>query len=211
MEKLPENILKKAVKGLSYIGHPLRIRILEFLDVCGESSVSVITKALKEEQIIISQHLKKLRDADLIRAERRGVFVYYSIYKEYPASIFKCIRKLFASFTNDEKFIDDEYKELLPADFMTMVAGRIKLFANMDKVKILNYLLENGESFVSQIVNDTHIKQAKVSLYLKRLHEDDFIKSRRDGRFIYYDITKGVHKTSLQCIHNRYSIYKSDF
>lgn len=32
-----------------------------------------------EEQIVISQHLKKLRDADLIRAERRGVFVYYSI------------------------------------------------------------------------------------------------------------------------------------
>lgn len=164
-----------------------------------------------EEQIIISQHLKKLRDADLIRADRRGVFVYYSIYKEYPASIFKCIRKLFASFINDEKFIDDEYKELLPADFMTMVAGRIKLFTNMDKVKILNYLLENGESFVSQIVNDTHIKQVKVSLYLKRLHDDDFIKSRRDGRLIYYNITKGVHKTSLQCIHNRYSIYKSDF
>lgn len=32
-----------------------------------------------EEQIVISQHLKKLRNADLIRAERRGV-LYITVY-----------------------------------------------------------------------------------------------------------------------------------
>ena len=44
--QLPENIMRKAVKGISYIAHPLRLRILEYLDVNGSSSVSTITKAL---------------------------------------------------------------------------------------------------------------------------------------------------------------------
>ncbi|MCR5506808.1 MAG: metalloregulator ArsR/SmtB family transcription factor [bacterium] len=211
MNKLPDDIIKKASKGLSYISHPLRIRILEYLDVFGSSSVSDITKALNQEQMIISQHLKKLKDANLIKSTRKGIFVYYEIYKEYPASIFKCIRKLFAVITNNEKYINESFKELLPEDYMVMVAGRIKLFANLDKIKILNYILENGESYVSQIVNKTKIKQAKVSLYLKRLYEDNFLKSHRNGRFIYYDITKGVHKTALQCIHNRYDKYKDNF
>lgn len=211
MIKLPEDILKKAIKGLSYIGHPLRIRILEYLDVNGLSSVSEITKGLNQDQIMISQNLKKLRDANLVKTTRKGVFIYYDIYEEYPASIFKCIRKLFGAMSNQEKFLTDGYKEILPVDFMTIVAGRIKLFANHDKMRILNYLLENGESFVSQIVNDTGIKQTKVSLYLKRLSDDEFIKSRKDGRYIFYEITKGVHKTALQCIHNRYSLVGNNF
>ena len=28
--------------------------------------------------------------------------------------------------------------------------------------------------------------------------------SRRQGRFVIYDITQGVHKTCIQCIHKRY-------
>ena len=50
---LPIEIMKKAVRGISYISHPLRLRILEYLDVNGASSVSTITKALNAEQVII--------------------------------------------------------------------------------------------------------------------------------------------------------------
>ena len=38
--QLPTEIMKKAVRGISYIAHPLRLRILEYLDVNGSSSVS---------------------------------------------------------------------------------------------------------------------------------------------------------------------------
>ena len=44
--QLPQDVMKKAVKGIGYISHPLRLRILEFLDVNGQSSVSAITKGL---------------------------------------------------------------------------------------------------------------------------------------------------------------------
>ena len=64
--QLPPEIMKKAVKGITYIAHPLRLRILEYLDVNGPSSVSTITKAMNEEQVIVAQSLKKLRDAHLV-------------------------------------------------------------------------------------------------------------------------------------------------
>ena len=94
-KQLPLDIMKKAVKGISQIAHPLRLRILEYLDVYGSSSVSEITKAMREEQAIVSQSLKKMRETGLVKTQRRGVFIYYDICEEYPASIFTCLRKLY--------------------------------------------------------------------------------------------------------------------
>lgn len=212
-QQLPLEIMKRAVKGISYIAHPLRLRILEYLDVNGASSVSAITKALGEEQVIISQSLKKLRDANLVKTKRRGIFIYYDIYEEYPASLFICIRKLFGYMTDQLKFLDDEYKEILPLDYTVMVSNRIKLFANIDKMRILEYLTIMGASNVSDIVRGIDSTQLKVSQYLKRLRDDGFVSCRRDGRHIIYDITKGVHKTTVGCIHKRYDSLqnKNDF
>ena len=191
-QQLPAEIMKKAAKGISYIAHPLRLRILEYLDVNGASSVSAVTKALNEEQVIVSQSLKKLREANLVKTERRGLFIYYNIYEEYPASIFVCIRKLFGYMTDNFYFLADGYKAMLPRDYTGMVANQIKLFANYDKMRILEYLTLNGESNVTDIIKATENPQ---------------------GRYIYYAITAGVHKTAIQCIHKRYDSLadKSDF
>ncbi len=208
-EQLPQSVMKKAAKGISYIAHPLRLRILEFLDVNGSSSVSEITKGVNEEQMIVSQSLKKLREANLVRTKRKGLFIYYDIYEEYPASIFACVRKLFGYMTNNFYFLVDGYKAILPKDYTTMVANRIKLFANYDKMKILEFLLLKGESNVSDIAAGVDMEQLKVSQYLKRLRDDGFVTCRKSGRFVYYSITKGVHMTALQCIHKRYDGLKN--
>lgn len=201
---LPREIMERATRGLTYIAHPLRLRILEFLDVYGMSSVSAIARGVGAEQMIVSQSLRKMRDANLVQTHRRGIFVYYEICRDYPASIFVCMRKLFGHMTDQLKFLRATHKEILPTDYTTMVANRIKLFANFDKIRILEYLTYNGESCVSEIVSGTQIPQIKVSQYLKKLLDDDFVKSRRDGRHVYYDITPGVHKTTIGCIHKRY-------
>ena len=201
---LPREIMERATHGLTYIAHPLRLRILEFLDVYGMSSVSAIARGVGAEQMIVSQSLRKMRDANLVQTHRRGIFVYYEICRDYPASIFVCMRKLFGHMTDQLKFLRATHKEILPTDYTTMVANRIKLFANFDKMRILEYLTYNGESCVSEIVSGTQIPQIKVSQYLKKLLDDDFVKSRRDGRHVYYDITPGVHKTTIGCIHKRY-------
>jgi len=208
---LPEKVMERAAHGLTYVAHPLRLRILEFLDVNGMSSVSSIAHGVGAEQMIVSQSLRKMREANLVRTHRRGIFIYYEIYEEYPASIFVCLRKLFGHMTDQLKFLRTGYKEILPTDYTTMAANRIKLFANYDKMRILEYLTYNGESCVSQIVEGTKIPQIKVSQYLKKLSDDDFVKSHREGRFIYYDITAGVHKTTIGCIHKRYEKVGNNF
>ena len=208
LEQLPVNVMKKAAKGITYISHPLRLRILEFLDVNGASSVSAITKGINGEQVFVSQSLRKLREAGLVKTERRGIFIYYNIQEEYPASIFFCIRKLFGYMSNDFRYLADDYKAMLPKDYTNMVANQIKLFANYDKMRILEFLTINGESNVSEIIKGIDCEQLKVSQYLKRLRYDGFVTCRRDGRFIFYNITKGVHKTAIECIRKRYDSLK---
>lgn len=204
MQQLPIEIMQKSVRGISYIGHPARLRILEYLDVNGASSVSEITRAVGEEQMIVSQHLRKMRDAHLVKTQRHGIFIFYDICEEYPASIFVCIRKLFGYMTNQFYFLQDDYKAVLPKDYTAMVAGRIKLFANFDKMRILEYLLINENRCVGDIAKGVGLEPLKVTQYLKKMREDEFVKCERSGRFMIYNICKGVHYTALQCIHKRY-------
>lgn len=42
--------------------------------------------------------------------------------------------------TDSIRFLADGYKALLPSDYTTMAANRIKLFANFDKMRILEFL-----------------------------------------------------------------------
>lgn len=205
MEKqLDYDIMKFAAKGIGYMGHPTRLRILEFLDVYGASSVSAIAKGIGEEQLLVSQSLKKLRDVDLVKTERKGIFVYYRLSGEYPASVFVCLRKLFGHITDNFNFLQDGVKALLPQDFTMLAANQIKLFAHVDKMRILEYLTLKDKACVTDIVNAVGLEQIKVSQYLKKLRDDGFVKSEREGRFIYYNITKGVHKTAVQCIRHKF-------
>lgn len=64
------------------LAHPLRLRILEFIDKHGTINVNKIYKTLNLEQSITSQHLRILRAANVLEAQRDGKFIHYSI--NYP-------------------------------------------------------------------------------------------------------------------------------
>ena len=64
------------------LAHPLRLRILEFIDRQGTTNVNKIYKTLKIEQSITSQHLRILRLAGVVNQKKEGKFVHYSL--EYP-------------------------------------------------------------------------------------------------------------------------------
>ena len=64
---------------LRALAHPLRIKILSFIDQNDEINVNKIYNTLDLEQSITSQHLSVLRNADVVQTNREGKFVQYSI------------------------------------------------------------------------------------------------------------------------------------
>ncbi|GAA5220204.1 ArsR/SmtB family transcription factor [Membranihabitans marinus] len=64
------------------LAHPLRLRILEFIDSMGSTNVNRIYRALDIEQSITSQHLRILRDAGIVVNEKDGKYVHYAINYE---------------------------------------------------------------------------------------------------------------------------------
>lgn len=64
------------------LAHPLRLKIIEFIDKNEHINVNKIYKNLQLEQSITSQHLKILRLADVVNARREGKLVHYTL--NYP-------------------------------------------------------------------------------------------------------------------------------
>ena len=64
------------------IGNEAPYRILEAL-LKGQKSVSELVKIVGLSQPAVSQHLKTLRESDLVTDERQGQEVYYSVNTEY--------------------------------------------------------------------------------------------------------------------------------
>ncbi len=74
------------------LAHPLRLRILAFIDRHGTINVNKIYGALKIEQSITSQHLRILRNAGVLRAERDGKFIHYTIDYHIVSRVAKAIK-----------------------------------------------------------------------------------------------------------------------
>ena len=60
------------------LGHPVRIRILEFL-VAGEKSVSALLAEIGIEPSSLSQHLNVLKGTGLVVSSRKGNGVSYQV------------------------------------------------------------------------------------------------------------------------------------
>jgi len=61
------------------LAHPLRLKILEFIDSQGIINVNRIYNTLKIEQSVTSQHLRLLRMAGVVNANKDGKYVHYDI------------------------------------------------------------------------------------------------------------------------------------
>ncbi|HHH50345.1 MAG TPA: transcriptional regulator [Saprospiraceae bacterium] len=102
MRKAKVNIdsekLKVSSEILRALAHPLRLKILEFIDKNKIINVNKIYNTLKLEQSITSQHLRILRLAGIVTTKRDGKFIHYGI--DYPkiANAMKAI----------EAFLEDE-------------------------------------------------------------------------------------------------------
>ncbi len=86
--------LKNAVLVLRAVNHPLRQSIIDLLDENGLMTVTDIYIKLRLEQSVASQHLAILRKAGVVKTQREGKFIYYTIVKERLEQITKLVEEL---------------------------------------------------------------------------------------------------------------------
>src|SRR5215468_11711502 len=88
-EPLPESGAEELASLFKAVADPMRLRLLSLI-AChegGESCVCDLTAAFDVTAPTVSYHLKILREAGLISAERRGTWVYYRINPQVMAQM----------------------------------------------------------------------------------------------------------------------------
>ncbi|HRG38616.1 MAG TPA: metalloregulator ArsR/SmtB family transcription factor [Bacteroidia bacterium] len=95
-----DNKIAKYAKALA---HPARVAILQLLIkkqacICGD-----IVDELPLSQSTVSQHLKELKEAGLIKGDIEGVKVCYCIDEKEWENAKNYINDLFSSYTNKNK------------------------------------------------------------------------------------------------------------
>ncbi|PMC40203.1 ArsR family transcriptional regulator [Bacillus sp. UMB0899] len=78
--------IEKAATILKLLGDKTRLTIVKMLD-SNDYCVCEFVEIFKASQPAISQHLRKLKDAGIVKETRRGQWIIYSLNKnsdEYP-------------------------------------------------------------------------------------------------------------------------------
>ncbi|MEA2067614.1 MAG: metalloregulator ArsR/SmtB family transcription factor [Verrucomicrobiota bacterium] len=91
LDKMAPEAVAHAAEMLKQLAHPMRLRMVDLLHTTGELPVSEITDYLGIAQATTSQHLNQMRRVGLLKSERRGKAVWYSIADARPISLLNCI------------------------------------------------------------------------------------------------------------------------
>jgi ArsR family transcriptional regulator len=98
----------KIVDLLKAIGDDTRIRILKIISL-GEHCVCDIEEILDLSQSNASRHLNKLKSLNLINAEKKAPWVYYTLNEE-TLSEYPFLKSLIDESLNEETFKKDMEK-----------------------------------------------------------------------------------------------------
>ena len=91
LENMEPEALAQTAEMLKTLAHPARLRIIDTLNAAGELPVCDVTAHLGMAQAATSQHLNHMRRVGLLKAERRGKAVWYSIADTRPIALLNCI------------------------------------------------------------------------------------------------------------------------
>jgi DNA-binding transcriptional ArsR family regulator len=92
--ELTPEALEKAAGCLRTLAHPARLRMIEIL-LGGQHTVGELADECGIPGAQTSGHLGKMRDRGLLRCERRGREMHYSVEEEALAGILECMRRRF--------------------------------------------------------------------------------------------------------------------
>lgn len=86
--------LRKAVLVLRAVNHKLRQRMINLLEESQRMTVTDIYIKLRLEQSVASQHLAILRKAGVVKTDRQGKYIYYSLDNERLTQISRLVEEL---------------------------------------------------------------------------------------------------------------------
>ena len=85
--------LERVAPILKNVAHPLRLRILDYLEQSGEPrTVTEIMEAANAAQAIVSQQLRILKDMGVLSSRRSGNYVRYALADRSVLHVLNCIR-----------------------------------------------------------------------------------------------------------------------
>jgi DNA-binding transcriptional ArsR family regulator len=84
--------LQKAADILKTVAHPLRLRIIEFLQH-EELSVGAIQDLLGVSQSLTSQQLSLMKAKGILKSRKSGNMVYYGIERLEVIQVINCLKK----------------------------------------------------------------------------------------------------------------------
>lgn len=213
-EPFPLDFLKKVSKRLSYLRYPTRLRILQLLDAYGPKTARIIREKTGIDHPFIIRAFSVLRKNNIILTSKKNHLILYRLEDEIIAQILFSLRKVFGSLSNDLRYIVDiEYKNMPPKEFSQMSAKQIKSMANLERLKILDFLFINGQSSFENMTQTIGKSKNIMLLNLLYLESKGMLKSAFNGKQTLYKMTDGIHKALLQQLHQYYDkcSVKEDF
>ncbi len=78
-ELVPETILHQAAARFRLLSEPVRLTLLNHLNVTGEMSVQELVEAAGQRQSNVSKHLGQMAEAGILGRRREGQHVFYRV------------------------------------------------------------------------------------------------------------------------------------
>lgn len=100
---------KKIFKSFKALGEPTRLKILKMLSI-QSMCVCELSEVLDMLQPRISQHLKILKDVDLVIESREGYWTYYSINSHVMDNLWRNFKEFLAADLKELQGFEMEYK-----------------------------------------------------------------------------------------------------
>lgn len=88
----------------------------------------------------------------------------------------------------DEARVEAARSQLLPADELDELTQLFKLLGDPTRARLLYALLEAGELCVCDLAATTDTPETNVSHGLRLLRTAGIVKTRRDGRMMFYSL-----------------------
>ncbi|MGX7350099.1 ArsR/SmtB family transcription factor [Dolosicoccus paucivorans] len=93
MQKIDVNsqLIQKHVSVIKVLSHPIRFSIALFLYRNGKMNVGAIQEGLDLPQSTVSQHISKMREAGIVKADRQGTKIYYTLSNDIAIKVLQTL------------------------------------------------------------------------------------------------------------------------